>query len=93
MSKALQGNNEIFDDVINMAFHDVIYILCSLSGRKMVENWNFFVFHPICLNIGIGGNFEILITKRKPKLTLDNDLSKNCNFLPILEKITPSTLQ
>ena len=49
------------------------------SGKK-VENPNFFVFHPICLKISIGGNFEMLIKKRKPKLKLENDLSKKCNF-------------
>ena len=60
---------------------------------KKVENPNFFVFYPIFLKFGIGGNFEMLITKCKPKLKLENDLSKNCNFLPILAKILPSTLQ
>ena len=29
----------------------------------------------------------MLITKSKPKLKLENDLSKNCNFLPILAKV------
>ena len=61
---------------------------------KKVENPNFFVFGPICLKFGIGGNFEMLITKSKPKLRLENDLSKkNCNFLPILAKLLLSTLQ
>ena len=32
-------------------------------------------FHPICLNFGIGGSFEMLITKRKPKVELENDSS------------------
>ena len=31
---------------------------------KKVENPNFFVFNPICLKFGIGGNFEMLITKK-----------------------------
>ena len=41
-----------------------------------MENPNFFVFHPICLKFGTGGNFEMLITKGKPKLKLENDLNK-----------------
>ena len=28
----------------------------------------------------MGGNFEMLITKRKPKLKLENDLSKKLQF-------------
>ena len=47
---------------------------------KKVENPNFFVVYPICLKFGIGGNFEMLITKSKPKLKLENDLSKNLQF-------------
>ena len=47
---------------------------------KRVENPNFFVSYPICLKFGIGGNFEMLITKSKPKLRLENDLSKNAIF-------------
>ena len=43
---------------------------------KNVENPNFFVFYPICLKFGTRGNFELLITKSKPKLKLENDLSK-----------------
>ena len=35
----------------------------------------------------------MLIRNRKPELKLENDLSKNCNFLPILVKSIPSTLQ
>ena len=46
------------------------------SGRKKLENWNFFVFYPIWLKFRIGGTFEMLITKRRPKLKLENDLSK-----------------
>ena len=56
---------------------------------KKVENPNFFVFYLICLKFGIGGNFEMLITKSRSKLELENDLN---NFLPILAKILPSTL-
>ena len=50
------------------------------SGRKKVENQNFFVLHPICLKFGIGGNFEMLITKKRPKLKLENVLSKKLQF-------------
>ena len=68
-------------------------ILGSIQVKK-VENPNFFVFYPVCLKFGIGGTFEMLITKSKPKLKLENDLSKkNLNFLPILAKILPRTLQ
>ena len=34
----------------------------------------------ICLKFGIEGNFQMLITKRKPKLKLENDLSKKFQF-------------
>ena len=47
---------------------------------KKVENPNFFVFNPISLKFGTGGNFEMLITKRNPKLRLENDLSRNMQF-------------
>ena len=33
----------------------------------------------------------MLITKRKLKRKSEKDLSKKCNFLPILAKIMPST--
>ena len=62
------------------------FILGSVRVKK-IENPNFFVFYLICLKFAIGGNFEMLITKSKPKLKLENDLSKNCNFLLILAKI------
>ena len=42
---------------------------------KKVENLDFFVFDPICLKFGVGGNFEMLITKSNPKLRLEDDLS------------------
>ena len=68
-------------------------ILGSIQVEK-VENQTFFVFYPTCLKFGIGGNFEMLITKRRPKLKLENVLSKKIAiFLPILAKIIPSTLQ
>ena len=54
-------------------------ILGSVRVKK-VGNPNFFVFYPICLKFGMGGNFEMLITKSKPKLKLENDLSKKLEF-------------
>ena len=47
---------------------------------KEVENPNFFVFYPFRLKFGIGGNFEMLITKSKPTLKLESDLSKKMQF-------------
>ena len=58
-------------------FHDVILYFRLRLGTEKVENPNFFVFYPICLKFGTGGNFEMLITKSKPKLKLENDLRKN----------------
>ena len=55
------------------------YILSSVRVKK-VENPNFFVFYSICLKFGTGGNFETLITKSKPKLKLENNLSKKLQF-------------
>ena len=46
------------------------FILGSGLGKK-VENPNFVVFHPISSKFGIGGNFEMLITKTKRKLKLE----------------------
>ena len=46
-------------------------ILGSVPLKK-VENANFFVFNPICLKFGTGGNFAMLITKSNPKLRLEN---------------------
>ena len=60
-------------------FYDVILYFMLRSGKK-AENCNFFVSYPICLKFGIGGNFEMLITKCKPKLKLENDLSKKLQF-------------
>ena len=54
-------------------------ILGSVRVKK-AENPNFFVSYPICLKFGIGSNFEMLITKSKPKLKLENDLSKKLQF-------------
>ena len=54
-------------------------ILGSVRLKK-VENPNFFVFNPIYLKFGIGGNFEMLITKSNPKLRLENDLSRKMQF-------------
>ena len=47
---------------------------------KQVENPNFFVRNLICFKFGIGGNFEVLITKSDPKLRLENDLSRKMQF-------------
>ena len=47
---------------------------------KKAENPNFFVFHPICLKFSMGDNFEMQITKRKPKLKLENDEQKIAVF-------------
>ena len=47
---------------------------------EKVENRNFFAFHLIYLKFGIGGNFEMLITKRRPKLKLENNLCKKMQF-------------
>ena len=60
-------------------YHDILYFWLP-SGGKKVEKLNFFVFHPICLKCGIGGNFDMLITKRRPKLILANELSKKMQF-------------
>ena len=60
-------------------FYDVILYFRLFLGKK-VENPNFFVFYLICLKFDIGGNFEMLITKSKPKLKLENDLSKKLQF-------------
>ena len=60
-------------------FYDVILYLGSVQV-KIVENPNFVGFHPICLKFGIGGNFEMLVTKGKPKLKLENDLKKTIQF-------------
>ena len=62
--KTLLGNNKTFEDVITVTFYDVILFFRLCSGKK-VENPNLFVFHPICLKFGIGGNFKMLITKKK----------------------------
>ena len=58
-------------------------ILGSVQVEK-AENPNFFVFHLICLKFGVGDNFEMLITKRKPKFKLEKGLRKKmsifCDF-------------
>ena len=56
---------------------------CIVSSvqLKEVENPNFFVFNPICSKFGIGGNFEMLITKSNPKLRLENNLSRKMQFI------------
>ena len=42
----------------------------SILGKKIVENPNFFVYYQICLKFDIGGNIEMPIKKRKPKLKI-----------------------
>ena len=44
---------------------------------KKVENTNSFDFHPSWLKFGKGGNFQMLISKRKPKMKLENNLGTN----------------
>ena len=61
------------------------FILGSGLGKK-VENPNFVVFHPISLKFGTGGNFEMLITKTKRKLKLENDLRKTMQFFTDLSQ-------
>ena len=62
-----------------LRFYDVILYFRLCLGKK-VENTNFFVFYPIYLKFGIGGDFEMLITSSKTKLKLENDLSKKLQF-------------
>ena len=68
-----------------------------ISGSVRVEKrgkYNFFVFYASCLKLCKGVNFEMLITKRRPKLKLENVLRrKKRNFLSIFAKIIPNTLQ
>ena len=52
------------------------YCISSSVQTEKVENRNFFVFHLIYLKFGIGGNFEMLFTKRRPKLKYVNNLSQ-----------------
>ena len=61
MSKAIPGNNK--------TFHDVILYFRLRLGRKS-RKLELLCFYPICLKFGMGGNFEMLITKRKPELKL-----------------------
>ena len=60
-----------------------------ILGSVRVKN----AANPICLKFGIGGNFEMLITKRKPKLKLENDLSKKLQFSTDISQILLNTLQ
>ena len=71
------------------------YCILGSVQLKKVENPNFFVFNPICLQFGMGGNFEMLITKSNPKLRLENDLSRKMQFsTDFSQKFTkhPSTM-
>ena len=38
------------------------------------------IFDDVIMKFGIGGNLEMLITKKKPKLKLENDFSKKLQF-------------
>ena len=56
-------------------------ILGSVRVEKSkITNRKFFVFNSDLLKIWYRGNFEMLITKRRPKLKLENYLSKNLQF-------------
>ena len=68
------------------------YILGSVRVEKS-RKLELLCFSSDFREIWYRGDFEMLITKRRPKLTLENYLRKKCNFLPILDKIIPSTLQ
>ena len=57
-------------------FYCVILYFSLCLGKKSKKNTNFFVFYPICLKFCTGGDFEMLIIKRQPRLKLENDLSK-----------------
>ena len=57
------------------SFHDAILYFMLRSGRKIRKS-ELLCFYLICLKFSIGGNFDMLITKRRRKLTLENDLSK-----------------
>ena len=53
---------------------------CCILGSVHVDKGRkpeLLCFSSIFLKFGIGGNFEMLITKEKPKLKLENNLSKN----------------
>ena len=78
--KALQENNK------NIWWHHYYEAFMTSScilgfvRLKTVENPHFFVFNPIYLKFGLGGNFEMLITINSPKLRLDNNLSRKMQF-------------
>ena len=63
-------------------------ILGSVQVEKS-RKLELFVFSPICLKFRTEGNFDMVITKRRPKLKSEDDFSKKS----ILAKIIPSTLQ
>ena len=68
MSEGLPRNNKTFDDVMTLTF--LMTSSCILGSVRVEESRkpDLRGFHPICLEFGIGGNFDTLITKRKPKL-------------------------
>ena len=53
-----------------------------ISGSIRVEKSRKYelLYHPICLKFGMRGNFEMLITRRRPKWKLENVLSKKVQF-------------
>ena len=91
MSKALSENYKIFDEIHDCGvFMTSSCILGSIRVEKSIKS-EVLCIYPICLKFSIGGNFENLITKGKPKLKLENDLS--IAVFPFLAKILPNTLQ
>ena len=75
---------KFYQEIIKKVMTSSLFVTSScILGSIWVKKWkywNFFVFLPICLKFGIGGNFEMLITKRRPKLKSRNDLSKKLQF-------------
>ena len=52
----------------------------GLVRVKKAQNPNLFVFHPNYFKFGREGNFEMIMAKRKPKLKLENNLSRKLQF-------------
>ena len=55
-------------------------ILSYVWEEKKSRKSELLCFHQSSLKFGVGGNFEMLLTKRKPKLKLKNDLGKKLQF-------------
>ena len=75
----MPGNNKTFDDIITMAFYNVILYFRLRLGNKSRKS-QLLCFLSDLREIWYGGNFEMLITKGKPKLKSENDLSKKLQF-------------